>query len=88
MAVTLAAQIGQNLTKTKMICKDNVTVTEYSVKQLVDQGLCASYYLQSEPSKFSFGWLKASNVEIRFFGKINHVVLFGFIPISLLNGPM
>lgn len=67
MAVTLAAQIGENATQTKMICKDNVTVAKYSVKQLVDQGLCASYYLQSEPSKFSFdGWLKASNVEIRF----------------------
>jgi hypothetical protein len=50
--VLLATQIGEVLTKTRMICKDNVTVTQFSVEELEDQGLCASYSLQSKPIKF------------------------------------
>lgn len=49
LAIAAAAQIGEALTKTKLICKENVTVSQMSVKELVDKGHCASYYLQSEP---------------------------------------
>ncbi|KAI9562773.1 hypothetical protein GHT06_010227 [Daphnia sinensis] len=49
VAIAAAAQIGEALTKTKLICKENVTVSQMSVKELVDKGHCASYYLQSEP---------------------------------------
>lgn len=51
LAIAEVAQIGEALTKTKLICKENVTVSQMSVKELVDKGHCASYYLQSEPSK-------------------------------------
>ncbi|XP_046448873.1 choline transporter-like protein 2 isoform X1 [Daphnia pulex] len=49
LAIASAAEKGDELIKTKLKCKENVTLSQFSVKQLVDQGLCASYYLQSEP---------------------------------------
>ncbi|XP_032776973.2 choline transporter-like 2 [Daphnia magna] len=49
VAIDAAAETGEALTKIKMICKENVTVSEMSVKELVDKGYCASYYIHSEP---------------------------------------
>ena len=44
---------GEELFKKRLICKENVTLSQYSVQELVDLGLCARYYLESEPRKFS-----------------------------------
>lgn len=63
LAIEEAVKIGETKTKEKIICKENVTVGSFTVKQLVDQGLCAAYYMQSKPSMplFLMPRLKFSN---------------------------
>lgn len=78
MAIPNAAQIGEALTKTKMICKENVTVSQMTVKELVDNGHCASYYLQSEPSKSQFNnyhFLKSVFKRLGYICRWNYLLL-------------
>ena len=54
IATVEAGKMREDKVKQKMICKENVTLASYSVQQLVDQGLCAAYYMQSKPSMLPF----------------------------------
>lgn len=63
MASAEALKIGEWRTKEKMICKENVTLSSYSVQQLVDQGLCASYYMQSKPGTFPVDFIEQSQLR-------------------------
>lgn len=51
-ALIISNELGEQLTKKKLVCKDYVRVDELTVDELIDQDVCARYYMESNPSKF------------------------------------
>lgn len=70
-----SAALDEAATKSRLICKENVTVDRRTVQDLVSRGDCASWYIQSTPGNAPLQITPLSIFTRSIYGEMGFIIL-------------